>query len=152
MEITKIKDDSFRIKGKEAIAEIDLATGSLKIEDFTISGPGEYEVRGVIALGIAVPQKVYCLTVDNVRICALTLITDKFTNDQAESLGDVDILLLDTRNSPEIVAQLTPRIVIPAGETEKFLRDMGKEGIALQPKLSITKDKLPEELQVVLLK
>ena len=34
---------------------------------------------------------------------------------------------------------------------DKFLKEMGAEGIVAQPKLSITKDKLPEESMVVVL-
>jgi hypothetical protein len=34
---------------------------------------------------------------------------------------------------------------------EKFLKEMGKEEIRAQEKLAITKDKLPEEMEVVLL-
>ncbi len=34
---------------------------------------------------------------------------------------------------------------------DNFLKEMGAEGAVSQPKLSITKDKLPEEPQVILL-
>lgn len=94
----------------------------------------------------------------------------KLTEEQVAQVGEVDILLvpvggvytIDSKVASNIVSQLEPRIIIPMhfkteglkfelSGIEGFLKEMGTEGVVPQPKLSITKDKLPEEPQVVVL-
>ncbi len=94
----------------------------------------------------------------------------KLTEEQIAQIGEVDILLvpvggiytIDAKVASNIVSQLEPKIIIPmhykmeglkfelAG-VEGFLKEMGAEAVTVQPKLSIIKDKLPEEPQVVVL-
>lgn len=92
------------------------------------------------------------------------------TEKQIADIGGCDILLIpvgsvytiDGKIASNIVAQLEPKIVIPMHylieglkipleSADKFLKEMGAEGVVAVPKLSITKDKLPEEPQVILL-
>lgn len=92
------------------------------------------------------------------------------TEEQLTQIGQTDILLIpvggtytiDSKQATAIVSQLEPKIIIPMhykieglkselDGVEKFLKEMGAEGVVPQPKLSITKDKLPEEPQVILL-
>ncbi len=91
-----------------------------------------------------------------------------------ESFGDVDILFVPVGGtftlSPEeaatFVSEVEPRIIIPMhyqrpglkpegfGEltpVADFLKAMGKEETVAQPKLVVTKDKLPAETTVVVL-
>lgn len=94
----------------------------------------------------------------------------KLTESQVAEIGQVDILLLpvggiftiDSKQAAGIVAQLEPKIVIPMhyfveglkfqlDPAENFLKEMGAEGVQSVPKLSITKDKLPEETEIVVL-
>lgn len=94
----------------------------------------------------------------------------ELTETQVAQIGQTDILLvpvgsvytIDGKQAAAIVVQLEPKIIIPMHYKidelkfelegiEKFLKEMGAEGIIAQPKLSITKDKLPEEPQVVVL-
>ncbi len=94
----------------------------------------------------------------------------KLTEEQVAEIGETDILLIpvggtytiDSKAASDIVSQLEPKIIVPmhykteglkfelAG-VENFLKEMGAEGVIPQTKLSITKDKLPEEPQVVVL-
>jgi L-ascorbate metabolism protein UlaG (beta-lactamase superfamily) len=114
---------------------------------------------------------IFNVTVDGLNIVHLgDLGQDKLTEQQIQEIDRVDILLIPvgsvyTINAKEaagIVAQLEPRIVIPMHyglpglsvelePVENFLKEMGAEGTEPQPKLSITKDKLPEETQVIVL-
>ena len=66
------------------------------------------------------------------------------------------------KDAPDIIAQIEPKIVIPMHHkieglkfaldpVEKFLSAMGKEKKDTQNKLSISGEKLPEELELVLL-
>lgn len=94
----------------------------------------------------------------------------KLTEEQINKLGQTDILLIpvgsvytiDSKTAATIVSQLEPKIIIPMHfkleglkfeleGVESFLKEMGVEGIVAQPKLSISKEKLPEEPQVILL-
>ncbi len=92
------------------------------------------------------------------------------TEDQLSQIGEVDILFIpvgsvytiDGKVASEIVAQLEPKIIVPIHYkieglkfelegVEGFLKEMGTEGVTPVPKLSITKEKLPEEPMVVVL-
>ena len=94
----------------------------------------------------------------------------KLTEEQLSQIGQTDILLIPVggkftvngKTASEIVAQLEPKIIIPMhyaveglkfelDPVENFLKEMGVEGITPVPKLSITRDKLPEEPQVIVL-
>lgn len=94
----------------------------------------------------------------------------KLTEEQITQIGSTDILLIpvgsiftiDGKTASDIVSQLEPRIIIPMhyyidglkfqlDGVEKFLKEMGAEGVVPQPKLSVTYEKLPEEPQVVVL-
>lgn len=95
----------------------------------------------------------------------------KLTEEQIAAIGQTDILFIpvgeqftiNAEAASNIVAQLEPKIIIPMHYkieglkfeelvgVEGFLKEMGSENAVSQPKLSITKDKLPDEPQVILL-
>lgn len=75
-------------------------------------------------------------------------------------------MTIDPAQAVQVTNDIEPDIVIPMhfGRTDidqkkfgslasyhVFLKEIGKEGIVEQPKLVITKDKLPAEMQVVVL-
>lgn len=146
-----------------------------------ITGPGEYEIKGVSVTGVGLfhdskegaergKNTIYNINIDNLNIVHLGDLGHILTEDQAEEVGNCDILLIpvgsvftiDGKMASEVVSQLEPRIVIPMHykveglkfdlePVENFLKEMGVENAVPQPKLSITKDKLPEEPQVIVL-
>ncbi len=146
-----------------------------------ISGPGEYEISGVLIIGIAAfhddekgskrgKNTVYLMEVDGVSLCHLGDLGHVLTSEQAEQLDNVDVLLLpiggvSTINAPmaaEVVRQLEPNVVVPMhyktealkrelAPVERFLKEMGLKGITSEPKLSFTKASLPATTQVFLL-
>jgi len=146
-----------------------------------ISGPGEYESRGVKILGISTfhdssqgsergKNTVYQIKMDGLTLVHLGDLGEKLTTEQVETLNGVDILMvpvggvytIDSKGAVQVVGQLEPRIVIPMHyhvpglkfelePLDKFLKEMGKEETTPQPKLVISKDKLPEEMEVVVL-
>lgn len=94
----------------------------------------------------------------------------QLSEEQIAQISETDILLvpvggvytIDAKAAAAIVAQLEPKIIIPMhykieglkaelDPLEKFLKEMGVENITPQPKLSISKDRLPEEPQIVVL-
>lgn len=114
---------------------------------------------------------IFHLMFDNLNIVHLgDLGQTKLTETQLAQIGEVDILLvpvgsvytIDAKSAATISSQLEPKIIIPMHYkieglkfelegVEAFLKEMGAEGVVAQPKLSITKEKLPEEPQVILL-
>lgn len=146
-----------------------------------IQGPGEYESKGVIITGIGVyhdssqgsergKNTIYGVNIDGLNIVHVGDLGHELTEEQVQEIGETDILMIpvggnytiDAKTASKVVAALEPRIVIPmhykiAGLSvelagvEDFLKEMGVESPAPINKLTITKEKLPEELQVLLL-
>jgi len=146
-----------------------------------LTGPGEYEISGVLIMGIATfhdrekgrkrgKNTVYLMEVDEISVCHLGDLGHVLTAEQVEELGDVDVLLLpvggvSTINAPmaaEVVRQLEPKVVVPMHyktealswelePVERFLKEIGVEPVVSQPKLSFTRSSLPASTQVFLL-
>lgn len=145
------------------------------------SGPGEYEIKGVSITGIATfhdkaqgqergKNTIYHILMDGVNLVHLGDLGHVLTDEQMSSIEATDILLvpvgsvytIDGKDAARIVEQLEPRVVIPMhyslpglkfelDSVDKFLKEMGAENAQAQFKLSTTKDKLPDETQVVVL-
>ena len=146
-----------------------------------IVGPGEYEISGVLVIGVATfhdavggrkqgRNTVYLMEIDEVSVCHLGDLGHVLTAAQVEEIDNVDVLLLpvggvSTINAPmaaEVVRQLEPKVVVPmhyktqaiSRELEpvgRFLKEIGVKEITPQPKLSFTKSSLPASTQVFLL-
>ncbi|MBI4039004.1 MBL fold metallo-hydrolase [Candidatus Daviesbacteria bacterium] len=116
-------------------------------------------------------NNIFHLSIDNLNIVHLgDLGQSKLTEEQVVQIGQTDILLIpvggiytiDAKVASDIVSQLEPKIIIPMHykieglkfdleSVDHFLKEMGAEGVIPQPKLSITKEKLPDEPQMILL-
>jgi L-ascorbate metabolism protein UlaG (beta-lactamase superfamily) len=150
-------------------------------EPRVVNRPGEYEIGGVLIIGIATyhdaeggrsrgKNTVYLIQVDEVLVCHLGDLGHVLTAEQVEGMGDVDVLLLPvggvyTINAPlaaEVVRQLEPKVVIPMHyqtpalkwklePVDRFLKEIGVKEIKSQPKLSLTKASLPDSTRVFLL-
>ncbi len=146
-----------------------------------VTGPGEYEVSGVLIIGIATfhdaeggrkrgKNTAYLMEVDGISICHLGDLGHVLTAEQVEEIDDVDVLLLSVGGvstinatvAAEVVRQIEPKVVVPMHyktpvlsrelePVEDFLKEMGIEQINSQPKLSLTRSGLPTGTQVVLL-
>jgi len=146
-----------------------------------VTGPGEYEISGVMIIGIATfhdkekgtkrgKNTVYVMEVDEVWVCHLGDLGHVLTAEQVEEIDNVDVLLLpvggvstiDASMAVEVVRQLEPKVVIPMHyktpalswelePVERFLKEIGVKEINPQPKLSVTKSNLPISTQVFLL-
>lgn len=146
-----------------------------------ISGPGEYEIRGVFVTGVQTfhdkrngrdrgKNTAYVMTIDGVNICHLGDLGHVPSQTQAESFGNVDILLIpvggittiNASDAAEVVALFEPQIVIPMHyrvpdlaykleSVDKFVKEMGVKKPETVESLKANKDSLPKETQVVLL-
>ncbi len=155
--------------------------GGIGGEPKVVSGPGEYEVSGVLIIGRTTfhdgeqgtkrgKNTVYLMDVDEVAVCHLGDLGHVLTTEQVETLDNVDVLLLpvggvstiDASMAAAIIRQVEPKVVVPMHykteainrelePVDRFLKEMGVKEIQPQPKLSFTKANLPTSTQVVLL-
>lgn len=107
-----------------------------------IEGPGEYEISDFSIRGISAIRhldaptdelisSIYRIEIGDVRIGLLGNIADKLTEDQAEELGVVDILILpvggngytlDATSAATITRLIGPKVVIPIHYADAALR------------------------------
>lgn len=208
MDITWLGHSCFMIKGRNAVVITDPYSPSLGYslgkptahivtvshqheghsyvqgiggEPKIVTRPGEYEIGGVLIIGIATfhdndkganrgKNTVYLMEIDEMTVCHLGDLGHVLTADQVEETGNVDVLLLpvgggSTISAPvaaEVVRQLEPKAVVPMHyktpaisremePVERFLKEIGVNQIAPQTELSITKSSLPISTQVFLL-
>lgn len=143
--------------------------GEYEVAGVSIEGIGAFhdEVNGA-ERGT---NTVYHILMDGINIVHLGDLGHKLTEGQLSKIDSTDILMipvggkfsLDAEKAVEVVAQLEPEIVIPMhyqipelkieglDSADLFLKEMGAENSEPQPKLSITKDKLPDATSVVVL-
>jgi L-ascorbate metabolism protein UlaG (beta-lactamase superfamily) len=145
-----------------------------------VHGPGEYEIGGVLIIGVPTyhdaeggkekgKNTVYLIEMDGLSVCHLGDLGHVLTSEQVEEIGNVDVLLLpvggvstiDAAQAAEVVRQLEPKAVIPMHyktpesnrglePVDKFLKEMG-EAVSPAPKLAVTRSSLPAVTQVFLL-
>lgn len=155
MDITLVKDKTFKIKGKTGFALTDPSGITLESIDGSNSKvfktAGEYEVAGISVIGFKTEEgTVFVYEVDGLRICHLGNITKKLSDSKVSAIGDIDILLLPVvAESVEMLQQIDSYYVIPYGyQTEenldKFLKDSGFTVEKLS-KFSLRKDDIVED-------
>jgi len=146
-----------------------------------IAGPGEYEIKGVLIIGIATfhdaekgkirgKNTAYLIEIDGITVCHLGDLGHALTAEQVEEVDNVDVLLLpvggrstlNAATAAEVIRQIEPKAVIPMhyqtpvlkrelDSVDSFLKEMGIERPPSQPKLSFNPSSLPSSTQVFLL-
>jgi len=148
----------------------------------TIDGPGEYEVADFTIRGIAATRHIdtpeqeqlstmYRIECSDVRVAVLGNVQAKLSEEQYESLGVVDVLVLpvggggytlDATSATSIVRSIEPKVVVPVhydgpGLTyevpqdilETFTKELGAP-VETVPKLKVkTASVLPQALTVM---
>lgn len=140
---------------------------------YVITGPGEYEVRGVSVLGIPFHGKtIFRITAEDVTIAHLGNVAAKLDEATLDRLGDIDVLLvpvggkegsektpaalLSGANAAELVERMEPRVVIPmqyavAGSklpyasAAAFCKETGCSETGAEEKLKANKKELPSD-------
>lgn len=117
---------------------------------------------------------IYLITTDGLRLVHLGDLGHKLTEVELEEVNGVDILFIpvggtytiDDNEAIEVIGQIEPRIIIPMHyktpdmkpafgieiTVGDFLKAIGEEANKAKDKLVISKDKLPEEREIVVLK
>ena len=208
MEITWLGYSCFRLKGKQNTVITDpvspdfgYSLGKITADIVTIShehpghsyiqgiggepkvltGPGEYEISGVLTLGLQTyhdsergaqrgKNTIFVFEMDDLVICHLGDLGHTLDAEQIEKINSADVLLvpvggvstIDAIQAAEIVRRVEPKIVIPMhyktlvlkrdlAPVDRFLKEMGVKEAVPQPKLIVNKNSLPLTLQVVVL-
>lgn len=154
---------------------------AVKPEFDTIDGPGEYEIHEVFVTGIRTHldeakgkerghNTAFLIEIDGMIVGHLGDLGHALSEEQAEAMSDVDILLvpagsknLDPARAAEIASQLSPKVVIPmqfataSGDRdlvglEVFARNLGVDLPAAEEKLTIRSSDLGETMRLVVLK
>ncbi len=141
---------------------------------FVVSGPGEYEIKGVAISGFPAPKPygknnllntIYSVQLEDISLCFLGPVSSiDFSASLYEGIGKVDILfvpissgdVLKPSEAEKIAIQLDASIVIPVAYDDKdlvaFKKEMSAEGVLPLEKLTIKKKDLAgKEAEVVIL-
>ena len=146
-----------------------------------VKSPGEYEISGVLILGINTyhdsvkgqsrgKNTIYLMEIDGVNVLHLGDLGHVLNDEQAEEIGKVEVLLLpvggastiNAAMAAEVIRKLEPKVVVPMHyRTEKgspdlepvenFLKEMGQAKVEPRPKLTISRNSLPLTTEVVVL-
>lgn len=145
------------------------ATSGISGEHFDASDPGEYDIKGATITGIPLKQDdkyvtVFLIESEDIRILNLTHIKEfNLKEEELESLGDIDVLILPVGGNTvmsasaasKAVNEIEPKMVIPShykmkdlildlDGVEKFVKEMGGKKEEME-KISFKKKDLPEE-------
>jgi hypothetical protein len=155
--------------------EADLVTRSARSEGLgpcvridgarVLSGPGEYDVRGVACVGTAAPGgTVFSAHVDGLTLVHLGGLTAPPMPEQLADVDQADVLIVPVGTgglapaaAADVVAALEPKVVLPlpleaeGTALEALVRGLGATAPTARAKLSLSAETLPEGRELVLL-
>lgn len=145
-EMPKIAADaSILLNGEEGV-DVSRATDTRII----INGAGGYEVGGAKISGTTTSKgTLYRISIDGV-----TVIIGRAAEAKAEGFSSCQVLVINTDSefNESFVTALEPKIVVLYGNNKKeAAKTLGAENIPSVSKITVTKDKLPEKMEVVVL-
>ncbi len=152
-------------KNKEGITLLEnkAAETGRNNDNFIVSSPGEYDVRGIFIEAIPSLSSndykiIYKIRAEGMKICHLGSFSKKeIGSKELEAIGETDILFLpigdgfaNAEEAGKIISQIEPKAVIPTAyenqsQLEKFLKIMGIKDAEAQKKLKIDIKSLPKE-------
>lgn len=171
VEIFHLDGDSLRVKSKKSTVIVDPTSSisktpadavlATKYQEETadkvvdsrmlINAPGEYEVGGLKVTGLRDGDSVsFNLNVDDIDTIIAKNSSLSKTADRFEGC-EVLLLNVDSDLNQSVVTALEPSVLILYGvKAKEGAKTMGKE-VSPTNKFSVNKDKLPEEMELVLL-
>lgn len=123
-------------------------TGKVENQRVLIKGPGDYEISGAkISSFSSNDDVIYTLIIDNLEIVLTT--TDALKRVKEKVNGDIVVLYANSDVDQSLITAVEPRIAVFYGEKAKeCITLLGKEAKPV-PKLSVTAEKLPAELETI---
>lgn len=179
MEVTLIDKNALKIRGKngsiivdpspsmsktEAASILFLSSGDLgglkKVEGYRIAikEPGEYEISSIKIRSLKVDGVLlHKLSIDGVGVllgATDTINTMGKKESELSDLGEYEVLVLLVNSSVNeaVIAELEPRVVILYGDKAKdAAAELGKSEAGAIKKYSLTREKMPSEMEVIVL-
>lgn len=151
VEITSFSVKYFKIKTKTTQASLGdkLVITRSDNTSLDITGPGEYEVGGISVVKLTYAT---IIEADGVRTAWLHDIQSKLDDKQLEEIGPIDVVLVTLENQVAAAKQLDPWVIIPSSfNPAMILKELGIAEFNPVPKYVISSEKLPAELQIVVL-
>lgn len=186
---TIVVDDNLAELGSKSVTKPDdivLNTNPELVKGATggrlvISQPGEYEVSNISIQGVAArahideagttKATIFKVQADDIRMVIVGHIHPELTDDELESIGTVDVLIipvggsgytLDPVGALKVIKGTDPKIIIPTHYDDKglkyevpqqelsvALKEMGMEVTETVPKLKLKGADLPEVTQLI---
>ncbi len=172
MDFQILGEETLKIKGKkvgiavdpkekiskfdaDAIISTDNSFDPSRVNDYRviISGPGEYEVLGLKIAGIkAGDGTIYELISENTNV--LVARSSDLENISSDKLDNYRIVIINVNSDLKqgIITAMEPSAVLLYGEKrQEGAKNLDGASSKSVPKISLSEDKLPEELEVTLL-
>lgn len=148
---------------------------AVKGQQWTLDGPGEYEIGGVFITGVATNGKdsrnmIFVFDYGGITVAHLGDLHAVPGRSQVEALGTVSVLLvpvgggksLNASQAAEVISLIEPGIVVPMhyktdassaklNQLGQFIKEMGLSADEPEASLKVTSSAVPEESQVVFL-
>lgn len=173
MDVMILPGNSIRVKGKNSTLVVNPTSSTTKTEAdaivsldrdsnfsdakiegsrITVKGPGEYEVGGAKISAVAVEGNLVArIDIDSVKVLlgsgeSLEKIQDKMEG------SDLLVVNANTKFNYSTLTTLEPKVLLVYGEMKDDVsKSLGKDNIEKLNKYVTTADKLPAELQYILL-
>jgi hypothetical protein len=171
VDIAILGENSIKIKGKQVSFVVDPMRGMTKTPSdgvilfddkieadpsrvdgyrIIISGPGEYEIGKAKITGIRTPKGMfYKLFIDGISVVLGFAMDAKM-----EGFDECGIAIIKTNDdfNEAFVTGLEPKMAVLYGNKKiDAAKKLGVENTSLVPKITITKDKLQEKMEIVVL-
>lgn len=171
MDIAIVGEKSIKLKGKSIAIIVDplkdmpkvASDATVLLDGYTdidvsrviesriiISGAGEYEVGGTKISGTTTPTgTLYKLSIDNISVIVGRAAESKI---EGFSTSQVAVLNTDSDFNESFVTSLEPKITVLYGDKkDEAAKMLGAENVSSVSKVTMTKDKLPEKMEIAVL-
>lgn len=173
MDITVLPKNGLKIKGKSSYFLVDpsgkqtqdrsepsavialaipIADLSVPNNAVVVNGPGDYEIGGIKMSATRSEGEI----IFNPKVDGVDIILGKLSSLEKlqHKLKDQNIVIayVDSVINASFITSLSSNVVIFYGDNaEEAAKSFGKENISKMPKYSVTLDKLPQEVETVIL-
>jgi len=156
MQIQYKGKEKFEIKMKDAVVRVGY---NIKIDDFELPGPGEYEKKGISVFAIPDNENVInIIHAEEMNLCHLGKLTHDLSEEEVKKIGDIDILFLplgadgtlELKKSLKVLSDVDPKVIIPMlyDDIEEFKKSEGMADGEFDI-LKIKKAELPDDQRAI---
>ena len=173
MDVVQLSQNTLRIKGKNASivvnptisiskteadaivllsSYVDQSFAKIEGSRIIVQGPGEYEINGVKISTTRVNQDLVArIEIDGLKLLVGSGSLIEQIQDKIEEC-EIGVINADNNFNYSVLTSLEPSVLIIYGQKkEEAVKSLGKDTSIKFSKYSTTADKLPEEMEVILL-